>query len=1035
MGKTRGVIDNSIDFSNLELSEYLDYSGLTLYDSLIKGRMDGIKDAIYNEIDAYGVDRMLYNGEANKNVIGNCDVSGITFKVGIKRPGDEGEREIIEYLIPNAVENYGGVLSAEDKAKLDTLWFSYGADEDSDGVINKFLEMKDFFDGIAEGTKLRVLIGNMGVTTFTNTRHADRISLELGKGTDYELTTNLTEPTPSYTIYDYFKLIGGEVSGFYGFNGVLDSNGSIVCYSEVGDCENIERAKSLLPEGGDILDTFVSDQGVLEGYGFTYLFFTGDFLRSNLFNDTIINIASSGGTVVLFDNESNSYRIISETTPSVVRRNSVPSATTEMGILFKSVIQMHETDLGISLGTTDRAGIMTYADKKKLTDVYDTIYSIEDVDDVIDKFNEVKDFLSGITETTTLIKMLDAVSPIEYFDYSGRTNAGVQKTTLILNAKNEATGSNSIALGLGSVANNEAEVAIGRFNKSTSGNTATSTLFSVGIGTDNRTRNNAFEIKKNGNVFIGDYNLNTGLSLIGGSVNYIDGKLSGDTLSLTYENNDGDFYNIDVPLSGIVGPIVSGTAENSAVLKDSGNTNSVSVEAKNSTVVGLNNKVVTKSASSVGANPINSFVSGQDNISEGLNSHVEGENNRALWDVNSAMAQLGYSQTLIDKYALIPDADYGPNCAHAEGWRSIASGWISHAEGNKNVAAGRNSHAEGHETLASGSSSHSEGRSTMAKGSYSHAQGSNSVTNGTASFASGYYVQANNTTIEGEAALGKYNKSDNSTLFSVGIGTSDSNRNNAITVTKDGDVEFWDKSEGSSVSISSITQNIDNFGVVLTDIMNNYKSEFFISPTVVYSGTTLNAVSATVRYPAVSGITAISITCNGSSIATHETTDSSGRYIVSGRSGDYTPLSVGTIPYAFSGKIRGVIDVSSSATLNIVDRIYFGMTDVNHTVMIADMNYIASPRTRYTGQYTMTSAETGTFYLLIPKSIWGNTVPTSATTLNATMNGISGDVGYTSQTITDNNGMLYYVFCTGSMQGGQFVPTLFENKMLDIKIS
>ena len=71
--------------------------------------------------------------------------------------------------------------------------------------------------------------------------------------------------------------------------------------------------------------------------------------------------------------------------------------------------------------------------------------------------------------------------------------------------KTKATGAYSSTFGENTQATNEGEVAMGLYNKSTTSTEASEqTAFSFGIGTSDTNRVNAFEIKKNGDVYIGD---------------------------------------------------------------------------------------------------------------------------------------------------------------------------------------------------------------------------------------------------------------------------------------------------------------------------------------------------------------------------------------------------------------------------------------------------------------------------------------------------------------------------------------------------
>ena len=109
----------------------------------------------------------------------------------------------------------------------------------------------------------------------------------------------------------------------------------------------------------------------------------------------------------------------------------------------------------------------------------------------------------------------------------------------------------------------------------------------------------------------------------------------------------------------------------------------------------------------------------------------------------------------------------------ARGTGSVGEGSV--AEGSGTVASGAFAHAEGLNTVASNRSSHSEGVATRATGSQSHAEG--------------FHTSATN---PHEHAEGSYNASHTSennssaTLHSIGIGTSDNDRKNAVETMRDG---------------------------------------------------------------------------------------------------------------------------------------------------------------------------------------------------------------------------------------------------------
>ena len=89
---------------------------------------------------------------------------------------------------------------------------------------------------------------------------------------------------------------------------------------------------------------------------------------------------------------------------------------------------------------------------------------------------------------------------------------GVSSTAM--GYKTKATGAYTSTFGENTQATNQGEVAMGLYNKSTtSTDTSEQTAFSFGIGTSDTNRSNAFEIKKNGDVYIGDKMLNEKMSV------------------------------------------------------------------------------------------------------------------------------------------------------------------------------------------------------------------------------------------------------------------------------------------------------------------------------------------------------------------------------------------------------------------------------------------------------------------------------------------------------------------------------------------
>ena len=91
------------------------------------------------------------------------------------------------------------------------------------------------------------------------------------------------------------------------------------------------------------------------------------------------------------------------------------------------------------------------------------------------------------------------------------------------------------------------------------------------------------------------------------------------------------------------------------------------------------------------------------------------------------------------------------------------------------------------------------------------------VASGDYSIATGHGTIASN---EGEMSTGTYNKSNDGQVFSVGVGTSDSNRMNAIQVNKDGSTSFL--YNGRIVKLTELIRNVSPSGQVILDVRNGY---------------------------------------------------------------------------------------------------------------------------------------------------------------------------------------------------------------------
>ena len=241
-----------------------------------------------------------------------------------------------------------------------------------------------------------------------------------------------------------------------------------------------------------------------------------------------------------------------------------------------------------------------------------------------------------------------------------------------------------------------------------------------------------------------------------------------------------------------------------------------------STLGALNNATITKVRGVAGTN---AHCEGRATVASGNRSHAEGYMTKAFG--TNAHVEGNACKTMSNNSHAEGDSTKASNtAAHAEGNGTTASGASSHSEGSSTTASGASSHAEGSSTTSSGQYSHAEGYNTVASGYHSHAEGSGTTASGGsenypsshaeglgtvassgASHAEGYYATAAafgshaegcyTQTTSGnnyEHAQGKYNSSRtgstdaDKTIHSIGIGTGNTARKNAVEVMLNGDV-------------------------------------------------------------------------------------------------------------------------------------------------------------------------------------------------------------------------------------------------------
>ena len=199
----------------------------------------------------------------------------------------------------------------------------------------------------------------------------------------------------------------------------------------------------------------------------------------------------------------------------------------------------------------------------------------------------------------------------------------------------------------------------------------------------------------------------------------------------------------------------------------------------------------------------------------GERNHIEGTNNVAFSNCSHIE---GCSNIVGNRYSG-HSANYNDHAIHVEGCFNevyALNGYRGiHVEGNYNKVVEETtyqlciaSHIEG-------------GRNSIVNSSYSHVGGEKcNIDNASHTFAHGYYLNCSN---KFEVSFGKFNASQvsgKSVLFSYGIGTSESDRKNAISVFSDGSVEIPKLTNSFDELKEIISDNYEALSSKITGILN-----------------------------------------------------------------------------------------------------------------------------------------------------------------------------------------------------------------------
>ena len=148
-------------------------------------------------------------------------------------------------------------------------------------------------------------------------------------------------------------------------------------------------------------------------------------------------------------------------------------------------------------------------------------------------------------------------------------------------------------------------------------------------------------------------------------------------------------------------------------------------------------------------------------------------------------------------------ASFGGKSA-AQGKRSVSAGTTTIAKGKYSAAFGDNSVALGNDSFTANYQNTSKGQASAAFGSETQSIGAASVTFGKGTITNNDY----------ELACGRFNNSQSGYLFSVGCGSSDTDRRNALWV--DEDIAYCRSSNGDTGKIATLSDAENQANIVIT---------------------------------------------------------------------------------------------------------------------------------------------------------------------------------------------------------------------------
>lgn len=331
-----------------------------------------------------------------------------------------------------------------------------------------------------------------------------------------------------------------------------------------------------------------------------------------------------------------------------------------------------------------------------------------------------------------------------------------------------------------------------------------------------------------------------------------------DALSSHVEGNNTSTYSLFAHAEGD-GTRAMATAAHSEGLSTTASGNDSHAEGKETTASGNASHAEGENTTASG---VNSHTEGFSTTASGENAHAEGSSTSALGDGSHAEGIHTTAQYAAHAGGFGSEAEGNYSFAHGNiakangesstafgddttadgkgafvaGNNNVAKGDYSFASGNQTNATGNSSAAFGDDTTAEGQSAFSIGTDTTATGDNSFAGGHQSFTLGNNSIAFGLNSSTQNgvdnsiavgeyvvTNTKNEASFGQYNycyannSMVSSTIFSVGVGGSDTTRKNAFDARLDGTTYYYNTAYGvDHGEIGDYVRNPQYFNIKLS---------------------------------------------------------------------------------------------------------------------------------------------------------------------------------------------------------------------------